>query len=76
MPDAPRPELLEIIADLSGLLDDLDRARLARSLRAPGPSSTDLDDIIDTLTIAAHDLDTLAEGLSSPGIGQPHIALT
>lgn len=43
MPDAPRPELLEIIADLSGLLDDLDRARLARSLRAPGPSSTDLD---------------------------------
>lgn len=63
--DAPRPGLLEIIAGLSGLLDDLDRVRLTRHLRAPGPS-VDVDDVVEVLSIAAHDLDAIAEDLTLP----------
>ncbi len=63
--DAPRPGLLEIIAGLSGLLDDLDRGRLTRHLRTPS-RPIDVDDAVDVLSIAAHDLDAIAEDLTHP----------
>ena len=65
MPDAPRTDLLEIIADLSDLLDDLDRGRLTRYLRTPGPP-IDTTDAVDVLSLAAHDLDAIAEDLTLP----------
>lgn len=65
MPDDARPDLLEIIAGLSGLLDDLDRGRLTRHLRTP-IRPIDVDNAVDVLSIAAHDLDAIAEDLAHP----------
>ena len=63
MPDAPRPELLEIIADLSGLLDDLDRAiadgsahGFVKVLTVPGK-----DRILGVTIVGEHAADLLAE---------------
>ena len=55
MPDAPRTDLL----------DDLDRGRLTRYLRTPGPP-IDTTDAVDVLSLAAHDLDAIAEDLTLP----------
>ena len=70
MPDVPRPELLEILTDLSDLLDDLDRGRLTRYLRTPS-APVDPEATIDVLSAAAYDLDAIAEDLTSPAWGHP-----
>lgn len=67
MHDVPRPELLEILADLSDLLNDLDRGRLTRYLRTPSPG-VDAEATIEVLSIAAHDLDAIAEDLTSRSV--------
>lgn len=61
--------LPDTLLALAGLLDDLERRRLARALHTPAPDLDD-DDAYDVLVRAAADLDdhaaTLLTALSTP----------